>query len=83
MSYFDPAENEPNVSLNAIREGVAPDRRSKAEATTGLAPKKASALNPLLAKSSSEGFDFKGLMLVLTLTSPVSLVEFQRSGGLG
>jgi hypothetical protein len=48
----------------------------KAEATTGLAPKKASATDPLLAvtKPSSEGFGFRGIL---------SLVESLRSGGLG
>jgi hypothetical protein len=48
----------------------------KAEATTGLAPKKASATDPLLAtmKSSSEGFGFEDRL---------SLVELLRSGGLG
>src|SRR5579864_5613574 len=47
----------------------------KAEATTGLAPKKASATDPLPAtQSSAEGFGFRRL---------VSLVESRRSGGLG
>src|SRR5258708_2750841 len=65
--------------------GSRPTRRSKAEATTGLAPKKASAHNPLVAKIVIRGVGFKGLMLVLTLTLtlPTSLVELQRSGGLG
>jgi hypothetical protein len=46
---------------------------SKAEATTGLAPKKASAPNPLMAatKSPSEGFVFELLL---------SLVEFRGLG---
>jgi len=47
----------------------------KAEATTGLAPKKASAMNPLSAtKSPSEGFVFE---------QRISLVKSLRSGGLG
>jgi len=48
----------------------------KAEATTGLAPKKASASDPLMAatKSPSEGFGFEVIL---------SLVESLRSGGLG
>src|ERR1035437_453326 len=47
----------------------------KAEATTGLAPKKASATDPLMAaKSPSEGFGFEVIL---------SLVEPLRSGGLG
>jgi len=46
-----------------------------AEATTGLAPKKASAMNPLPAtKSPSEGFVFEQM---------ISLVKSLRSGGLG
>jgi hypothetical protein len=42
------------------RAGVAPGGVPKAKATTGLAPKKASAMNPLVAatKSPAEGFDF-------------------------
>jgi len=42
----------------------------KAEATTGLAPKKASAPDPLMAamKSPSEGFDFER---VLSLVEPL------------
>jgi len=42
------------------RAGVAPGAVPKAEATTGLAPKKASAMNPLVAatKLPSEGFSF-------------------------
>jgi hypothetical protein len=42
----------------------------KAEATTGLAPKKASASDPLMAatKSSSEGFGFE---LVLSWVEPL------------
>ena len=49
----------------------------KAEATTGLAPKKASATqSPLAAKPLPEGFDFKN-------PSPLSLVMSPRSGGLG
>ena len=49
---------------------------SKAEATTGLAPKKASASNPLMAatKSPSEGFVFELLL---------SLVEFRGAEALG
>jgi hypothetical protein len=40
----------------------------KAEATTGLAPKKASATNPLMVtKSPSEGFGFEG---ILSLVKP-------------
>ena len=41
--------------------GVAPERMPEAEATTGLAPKKASVINPLVAatKSPSEGFAFE------------------------
>jgi len=56
--------------------GVAPKRMPKAEATTGLAPKKASARNPLslAAKPPSEGFVLRGW---------ISLVESRRSGGLG
>jgi hypothetical protein len=44
----------------------------KAEATTGLAPKKASATDPLMeaTKSPSEGFGFEGIL---------SLVELLRS----
>jgi hypothetical protein len=52
----------------------------KAEATTGLAPKKASASNPLMTatKSPSEGFAFGvGFKLILSLVEPL------RSGGLG
>jgi len=49
----------------------------KAEATTGLAPKKASATDPLVAtKSLPEGFGFKKRIIL-------SLVESLRSGGLG
>jgi hypothetical protein len=50
----------------------------KAEATTGLAPKKASATDPLMGatKSSSEGFGFEERIIL-------SLVEPLRSGGLG
>jgi len=51
----------------------------KAEATTGLAPKKASANNPLrgvIYKASSEGF-------VFDFPTHLSWVEFLRSGGLG
>jgi hypothetical protein len=49
----------------------------KAEATTGLAPKKASASNPLVAtQSPSEGFGFREKIIL-------SLVESLRSGGLG
>jgi hypothetical protein len=46
----------------------------KAEATTGLAPKKASAIDPLVAatKSPSEGFDFD-------VDVTLSLVESLRS----
>jgi hypothetical protein len=42
----------------------------KAEATTGLAPKKASATDPLMAarKSPSEGFGFE---LILSLVGPL------------
>src|SRR5579864_1668836 len=55
--------------------GVAPKRMPKAEATTGLAPKKASASNPLLATESlAEGFGFRKMH---------SLVKSRRSGGLG
>jgi|HubBroStandDraft_6_1064221.scaffolds.fasta_scaffold1809277_1 hypothetical protein len=49
------------LGLQWIRpRGVAPERMPKAEATTELAPKKASAPDPLLAatKSLSEGFGF-------------------------
>ena len=48
----------------------------KAEATTELAPKKASATDPLVAatKSPSEGLGFEVVL---------SLVKFLRSGGLG
>jgi hypothetical protein len=48
------------VVSSISRAGVAPGVVPKAEATTGLAPKKASAMNPLVAatKSASEGFDF-------------------------
>jgi len=47
----------------------------KAEATTGLAPKKASATDPLLlAKPEAEGFVFTN--------QPISLVKSRRSGGL-
>ena len=57
--------------------GVAPKRMPKAEATTGLAPKKASATNPLAAtKWAPEGFGFRK-------KSTLSLVESLRSGGLG
>lgn len=57
--------------------GVAPKRMPKAEATTGLAPKKASATDsPLAAKPLPEGFGFKEQPLL-------SLVKFRRSGGLG
>src|SRR5262249_12135434 len=46
----------------------------KAEATTGLAPKKASATNPLLlVKPAAEGFVFRNQSL--------SLVKSRRSGG--
>jgi hypothetical protein len=50
----------------------------KAEATTGLAPKKASATDPLMAvtKSPAEGFGFKK-KIILSLVKPL------RSGGLG
>jgi hypothetical protein len=56
------------------RAGVAPGAVPKAEATTGLAPKKASATNPLVAatKSPSEGFDFD-------FDVPLSLVKSLRS----
>jgi hypothetical protein len=48
------------VVRSISRAGVAPGAAPKAEATTGLAPKKASAINPLVAatKSPLEGFDF-------------------------
>ena len=61
--------------------GVAPGRMPKAEATTGLAPKNASAFNPLVApkQSPSEGFVFLGFDFDLT----ISLVKSLRSGGLG
>jgi len=41
--------------------GVAPKRMPKAEATTGLAPKKASATSPLVVtmRLPSEGFVFE------------------------
>ena len=57
--------------------GVAPKRMPKAEATTGLAPKKASATDPLAATEwPSEGFGF--------IKKPIlSLVKPPRSGGLG
>jgi hypothetical protein len=50
----------------------------KAEATTGLAPKKASAINPLVVarQSPSEGFDF-GIAFDFDLS--LSLVKFLRS----
>jgi len=50
--------------------GVAPERMPKAEATTGLAPKKASATDPPMAatKSPSEGFGFE---LILSLVGPL------------
>jgi hypothetical protein len=55
--------------------GAAPKRMPKAEATTGLAPKKASATDPLVATVSlSEGFGFKNMH---------SLVKSLRSGALG
>ena len=56
--------------------GVAPKRMPKAEATTELAPEKASARNPPAVIRPSEGFRFwkeRGL----------SLVKSRRSGGLG
>jgi len=57
--------------------GVAPKRTPKAEATTGLAPKKASATNPLLKwQTRAEGFGFKK-------ENSISLVKSLRSGGLG
>ena len=65
------------LGLQWIRpRGVAPERMPKAEATTGLAPKKASATDPLMAatKSPSEGFGFE---VILSLVKPL------RSGGLG
>lgn len=65
--------------LGLIRpQGVAPERMPKAEATTGLAPKKASATSPLLAaaKPLAEGFGFRKKIIL-------SLVESLRSGGLG
>jgi hypothetical protein len=47
----------------------------KADATTGLAPKKVSATDPVMAatKSPSRGFGFRSVL---------SLVEPLRSGGL-
>jgi hypothetical protein len=49
----------------------------KAEATTGLAPKKASATDPLVTTESlPEGFGFKNKI-------SISLVKSLRSGGLG
>ena len=58
--------------------GVAPGVAPKAEATTGLAPKKASAINPLVVarQSPSEGFDF-GIAFDFDLA--LSLVKFLRS----
>ena len=58
--------------------GVAPKRMPKAEATTGLAPKKASATDPLVTATEplSEGFGFK-MKIILSLVKPL------RSGGLG
>ena len=52
-------------------QGVAPKRMPKAEATTGLAPKKASATDPLVATESlSEGFGFRNMhSLVKSLRS--------------
>ena len=62
--------------------GVAPERMPKAEATTGLAPKKASAHKPSGRPSGRlpEGF---GWGLGFDFDVPISLVEFRRSGGLG
>jgi hypothetical protein len=54
-------------------QGVAPKRMPKAEATTGLAPKKASATDPLVvAQAPPEGFGFKKRIVL-------SLVESLRS----
>jgi hypothetical protein len=54
-------------------QGVAPEWMPKAEATTGLAPKKASVTDPLVATESlSEGFGFRNEMMI-------SLVESSRS----
>ena len=67
------------VGLEWIRpRGVAPERMPKAEATTGLAPKKASAVDPSVAatKSPSEGFDFE---VAFDFDWPLSLVRFLRS----
>jgi hypothetical protein len=78
MSPFLPTARRRVLESNRPR-GVAPKRMPKAEATTGLAPKKASAQNPLkgvIHKASSEGFVFDFL-------SDLSWVESRRSGGLG
>ena len=50
--------------------GVAPERMPKAEATTGLAPKEASATDPLMAatKPPSGGSGFEG---ILSLVEPL------------
>jgi len=62
--------------------GVAPGAVPMAEATTGLAPKKASAVYPSVAatKSPSEDFDFE---VAFDFDRPLSLVKLLRSGGLG
>ncbi len=78
MSSFLLAARRCVLESNRPR-GVAPKRMPKAEATTGLAPKKASANNPLrgvIYKASSEGF-------VFDFPTHLSWVEFLRSGGLG
>jgi len=51
---------DPPVVSSISRAGVAPGVAPKAETTTGLAPKKASAMDPLVAatESPSEGCDF-------------------------
>jgi hypothetical protein len=56
------ARREENCVLESIcPPGVAPKRMPKAEATTGLAPKKASATSPLVVtmRLPSEGFVFE------------------------
>jgi hypothetical protein len=56
------------------RAGVALGAVPKAEATTGLAPKKASAIDPLVAATPSEGF-----VSDVDFVFPFSLVKPLRS----